>query len=750
MKKFLRRVLKPSIRISIGLAITAIAVAHVLGFLPSDLIRRIDYIIYDVRLKAQVLEPVLDDRILIVDLDERSLQEIGRWPWSRSKVSELVTKLTDELGAAVVTFDVVFAEPEKSDAFALIDLLDAQNPSLSQALNPVKPLIQQTFDHDKKFAQVLKDRPVVLGYYFNQNPSAISGALPPPLFTVDQLDGISLISTEWQGYGANLYELQRVSDSGFFNPILDPDGTVRSVPLLAQFDGGYYQSLALATLRVYLGNPQVIPVFPLGVADDYGALEYLALRSQEIELDIPVQRGLVELVNYRASGGPNAGGYRYISAADILNNRIRPEEIEGRIVLIGTTAPGLLDLRSTPVNPAFPGVEVHANVLSSMLDGEFKMVPEYSQGVVLIFTLLVGIPLAIIMPLLTATWSMVSALFVFLSSLALNSYMFYEQNLVFPVAIVIVMAIAIFVFDVAYGYLSESRTKRQMVNLFGEYVAPELVSEMAANPTGYSMEGESRFLSVLFSDVRGFTTISESLEPNQLREYINEYLTCMSEIIRGNRGTLDKYIGDAIMAFWGAPIPDDQHATYAITAGLAMLEEVPHLNQRLVQRGWPALAIGIGINTGQMRVGDMGSKIRKAYTVMGDAVNLGSRLEGITKTYGVGLIVGQETQTDAPSFAYRELDRVRVKGKDEPVAIYQPIKPQEQLTDDDKNELRTWQQFLIQFREQNWEQAQHLLDQTRVKTQLPVLYELYSQRINVFKSNPPGEHWDGVTRFETK
>lgn len=733
-----------------GFLITGLAVANVLGHLPSDVVDRLDYLIYDIRLRADVVNPEMDDRILIVDIDEKSLKEVGRWPWSRSIVADMVTELVDNLGAAVVTFDVVFAEPEQSDAIEAVNLLKDQSPVLKEQIQRYEESLSKAFDRDAQLAEVISQRPVVLGYYFNQNPDAVSGALPAPLFKRSQLGDFALQSIQWKGYGANLYKLQRVADGGYFNPLLDSDGTIRSVPLLTEYDGGFYQSLALATLRTALGNPQVIPIFPAGVPDDYGALEILALRGAELELDIPIQRGLLSLVNYRARGGPDGGGYRYISASDVLAGKLKPEEVEGRIVLVGTTAPGLLDLRSTPVNPAFPGVEVHANLLSSMLDGQAKLQPEFAKGLLLISVVAVGLAMSFLLPFLSATWSVVLSFVVLATSIGLNSWLYYEQHLVLPVAVVLLVVLSIFVFDVAYGYLAESRTKRQMVNLFGEYVAPELVTEMADNPKGYSMEGESRYLSVLFSDVRGFTTISESLEPNDLREYINEYLTCMSEIIRGQRGTLDKYIGDAIMAFWGAPIPDEAHAEYAIRAGLAMLDEVEHLNARLEKRGWPALAIGIGINTGQMRVGDMGSKIRRAYTVMGDAVNLGSRLEGITKTYGVGLIVGQSTQEQVPHFVFKELDKVRVKGKDEPLAIYQPLGPSEKITQDQQKVLLQWVSFLREFRSQQWDKADELLNEIKALDGEQVLYDLYAKRIEVFRSEPPGADWDGVTKFDTK
>jgi adenylate cyclase len=285
--------------------------------------------------------------------------------------------------------------------------------------------------------------------------------------------------------------------------------------------------------------------------------------------------------------------------------------------------------------------------------------------------------------------------------------------------------------------------------LFGEYVAPELVAEMAANPASYSMEGESRELTVMFSDVRGFTTISESLEPNELREYINAYLTAMSEDIRGNRGTLDKYIGDAVMAFWGAPMRLPNHASLAVATALQMQRSVIALNADFVKRNWPPLHIGVGLNTGMMRVGDMGSKIRRAYTVMGDAVNLSSRLESITKVYGVGVLVGVMTRDAAPEYAYRELDKVRVKGKNEPVPIFQPIDLDIALTDAQRDALARWHRALQLVREQQWDAAEQEILSLQQESKEGV-YALYLARIAVFRKEPPPPDWDGVTTFDTK
>jgi adenylate cyclase len=332
-----------------------------------------------------------------------------------------------------------------------------------------------------------------------------------------------------------------------------------------------------------------------------------------------------------------------------------------------------------------------------------------------------------------------------------NYWAYTEMDWVLKMAMTLVLIAGVFVLNVAWGYFFEVRKGRALVSRFGEYVAPELVAEMADNPEKYNMDGESRELTVLFVDVRGFTTISEGLTPKALREYINLYLTAMSEDIRdSHRGTLDKYIGDAVMAFWGAPVAFADHASRAVATSLLMQASAHRLNDDFLARGWPALKIGIGLNSGLMHVGDMGSKIRRAYTVMGDAVNLGSRLEGITKVYGVGITVGEATRAAAPEFAYRELDLVKVKGKNEPVAIFEPIVLDKDLSEADRHERDRWHEALAAVRAQQWDQAEQILAELQALSPERGLYQLYVERIAHYRAHPPGEGWDGVTTFETK
>jgi adenylate cyclase len=390
-------------------------------------------------------------------------------------------------------------------------------------------------------------------------------------------------------------------------------------------------------------------------------------------------------------------------------------------------------------------------MIAGMLDENIKQQPPYVLGAEFMLLLVTGLVLALVLPLMNPLRLTLLTLLVLVLVLATNIMVFDHGHLVLPLASGLTMILLLFTLNMAYGFFIEARGARLITGLFGQYVPPELVEKMAANPEQFSMAPRAEELSVLFSDVRGFTTISESLTPEDLSSYINEYLTRMSLVIREqHRGTLDKYIGDAVMAFWGAPVADRDHARNAVLAALDMQKEAVELNEKFKAKGWPTFAIGIGVNSGVVRVGDMGSKIRKAYTVMGDAVNTASRLEGITKQYGADIIIGEGTRKLITGFVCREVDQVRVKGKDEPVAIYEPFGLEGQVDQAKLDEILLWNQSLSNYRSQQWDQAERqLLDLKKLDPEVE-LYDIYLERIAIFRKHPPGEGWDGVWKFETK
>jgi adenylate cyclase len=702
-----------------------------------------DAYLYDARLRITMPDTV-DDRVVVVDLDEKSLAEVGRWPWGRNTLAELVRRLVDDYKVAVVGFDVVFAEPDESSGLRVLEAIGRKQLRGEAGYQQALQGLRASLNYDQVFADTLRGRPVVLGYYFSSLTNAAkSGALPAPIFEPGSFQGRPVQVVGWKGYGANLNLLQAAAASaGHFNPLVDFDGNSRRVPMIVEHGGAYYEALSLAVVRTMLGHAKLQPGYP----DKDGGMEWLEVLAADKEIKIPVDDSVAALIPYRG----RERSFPYISAVDVLKGRTDPAQLAGRIVLVGTTAPGLMDLRSTPVGATYPGVEVHANLIAGILDGKIKEKPGYMLGVDVLQICLLGGLLALLLPLLSPVRaSLLTGLAVILT-VALNLALWSSANLVLPLAGSLLLILLLFGVNMSWGYFVESRTKRQFTELFGQYVPPELVDEMARDPQAYSMEGRNVELTVLFSDVRGFTNISEGLDPQELTHLMNAYLGAMTEVIRKNRGTLDKYMGDAIMAFWGAPVADPENARHAVLTALAMQKELKKLAEPFRQKGWPELHIGVGVNTGMMTVGDMGSPVRKAYTVMGDAVNLGSRLESITKQYGVEIIVGPLTRERLDGFVFREIDRVRVKGKDEPVTIFEPLGLVGEVPDEILGQLKLWQHALRLYRAQDWDQAElQLLNLSRHSPECK-LYQLYLERLAVWRANPPKADWDGVTTFETK
>jgi adenylate cyclase len=734
------------VRIAIGLAITLFFIGHAARFYNVALITQLDNIIYDARLRLTMPRGV-DDRIVILDIDEKSLQEVARWPWPRDVMAQIINKLFDHYKIAIVGFDVVFAEADHSSGIKALDELAQKELKNVSGFADTYSRLRPQLDNDGLFASAIKGKPVVLGYYLNSEKDAKRiAAIPEPVMPKGTFTGRNIAFTTWVGYGGNLDGFQKnAANSGHFNPLVDIDGVVRRVPMIAELDGAYYESLSLAIVRTLLGFPKVEP----GYAPDrvlhkgYAGLEWLKVGP----LTIPVDEQVAALIPYR--GGKFS--FPYISLADVMAERVAPEKLKGRIAIVGTTAPGLLDLRSTPVDSVYPGVEIHANLIAGMLDREIKLKPPYMIGAEVVLLFIGGVVLAMLIPMLSALWATVAAVVGAALIAGMNIGIWTQADMVLPLAASLMMTATIYVMNMAYGYFVESRSKRQFTELFGQYVPPELVDKMAEDPQKYTMEPKAAELTILFSDVRGFTSISEALKPEELREYINDYLTDMSQIIRADyKGTLDKYIGDAIMAFWGAPVEDPQHARNGVMAGLKMQKECKVLNEKFAARGWPTLKIGVGLNSGNVRVGDMGSQVRRAYTVMGDAVNVASRLEGRTKYYGVGILVGEATREAIKDMVFKEVDRIKVKGKDEAVNIYEPIGLESEVDKKVQDELKLWQQTLRAYRAQQWDQVEvNLLNLQRMNPGCE-LYTLYGQRVAEFRRNPPPAGWEGVTAFDEK
>jgi adenylate cyclase len=737
------------VRLVLSALILLVLLVDTSGLYKYPFLKQLENWTYDTRLNS-TRPNTLDDRVVIVDIDENSLAEVGRWPWGRDKLATIVDNLFETYQVKVVGFDIVFAEKDKSSGLEQFEQLAnttlKDNADYKRALQEIRPSLM----HDDIFANSLVGKNVVMGYYFKANlqegESGITGLLPPALTRMDAQWSERLPLNKAAGYGGNLEILQSSARSGgyFDNPFVDADGVFRRVPLVQAYEGYLFASLALATAQGYLDAPGI--ELAVEAQGSKGGKEYYALETINLQrFQIPVDANGAVFVPYRG----RQGSFPYVPAYKVLNGSADLSQLKGKIVLVGTSAPGLLDLRSTPVQNIYPGVEVHANIISGILDNRIKHKPAWTIGYEFVLLIIVAVSMALLLPLVSPLIAAASTLG-FSGVIMASTFVAWNNNLILPLASPMMLIVLIFMLHMTYGFFIESRGKRQLANLFGHYIPPELVDEMSESPEEFSLDGENREMTVLFSDVRGFTTISEGMDPKELTQLMNALLTPMTRVIHKNRGTIDKYMGDAIMSFWGAPLADSEHARHALYAAMQMMDELKIMQEDFKQRGWPAVNIGIGLNTGNMNVGNMGSEFRMAYTVLGDAVNLGARLEGLTKEYGVNIIVSESTKSEIPEFLFRELDLVRVKGKNEPVAIFEPIGHKNDIEKSVTEELSAYRKALSNFRAQSWDKAE--LDFFNLNRSYPdrYLYQVYLERVTVYRNEPPGDNWDGVFTHTSK
>jgi len=733
------------IRVAISLALFVVFVAYIHGALPLKLVDQLERFAYDGRISLAASN-TLDPRIVIVDIDDKTLKEQGQWPLPRDKFATMMDKLFDTYHVKVVGFDVTFPEADRSQDLAVLDQLESGplkgDPSFMAQADKLRP----TMERDKIFATALQHRPAILGYVFYASTEAHSqpvGVLPPPVIP-DAHNRYPLVEfPQSVSYTTNLPVLAgAAAGQGFFSNPTDDDGSVRRVNLLQEYDGNVYGSLDLAMLAVLQNDAQVGLGFDDG-AQDMGHLEDITV-GQAL---IPIDDEMNALVPYRGPGR----SFPYVSATDVIKGTADAATLKDAIIYVGTTAPGLQDLRTTPVGKNYAGVEVHANLLSGIFDNRVMNAhPQYLRGSQTILLLLIAVLITwVAMRLSVISGALVmlgSAVVILFGNIALWKY----AAVVFPLASPLMFLLVLYILHTLYGFFIESRGKRHLSKMFSQYIPPELVEEMDDRKDTASMESESRELTVMFADVRDFTSISEAMQPKDLSQLMNEYLTPMTRVIHTHRGTIDKYMGDAIMSFWGAPLHYPDHAKYAVETALEMTATLAELNKTFKAKGWPELRIGVGITTGVMSVGDMGSEFRRAYTVMGDAVNLSSRLEGLTKEYKVQILCSEMTKEAAPEFQYLELDRVRVKGKDKPVGIYEPLIHKDKVDKDMKGLLLRHKQALTAYRNQDWDGAEKEFFSLQQSNPGRPLYGMYLDRVAYFRTHPPGTGWDGVFTFKTK
>jgi len=743
------RTLYVLLRSGMSLCIVALVMLHASDRLTIPLLTQLEQIAYDARLRW-TLPGGVDTRIVIVDIDEASLQREGQWPWQRQRLAQLVDTLFDHYHVRLLGFDMVFAEPQSTTQLRAMDQLAQgalrENADFQREWAHLRP----QWDGDKLLAASFKDRAVVNGYYFSMDVQQGSGLrvgqLPPPVAAQSALAGLVNPFGNASGYNANVQSLQLASGAaGFFNSsLMDADGLFRRVPLLLGFEGQLYEHLSLAMVRRLLDNPPLELYSAGGYAGD-------AAGSQRIEglrvgaFDIPIDAQGATWVPYRGA----QGSFPYISAAKVLSREADPQLLKGAIVLVGATAAGLMDLRSTPLQNTYPGVEINANLVAGMLDQTIKYRPPYTGGLELAVLALLGL-LSTGLGWLPPLRALLAAVTVAGIVVGFNLYAWQTLNQVIPLAPSLALLLLLYLLHSSYGYFVNTRREHRLAHQFGHYVPRELVAEMSRRPDSFALGGESREMTVLFSDLQDFTTLSEALTPQQLTQLMQFVLTPLTRIIHEQRGTVDKYIGDAIMAFWGAPLTDADHARHAVQAALAMKANLAAIEPELHAHGWPTLRIRIGINTGLMNVGNMGSEFRMAYTVLGDAVNLASRLEGAAKQYQACIVISESTRAAVPDIVCRELDRVRVKGRAQPVTLFEPLCISSDSSADLLQELTGHTEALVAYRAGDWPMAQTRFGDLAARHPAEPLYKLYLSRIAMLCDRPPDPQWDGVFNLTEK
>jgi adenylate cyclase len=734
--------------ILIGLLLTVIVFAiQVMWMTNPDqmrLITRLDNLFYDARFalfppQRQPLVP-----IAIVDLDEFSIQREGRWPWDRKKIARMVANLQTD-GVALIGLDMIFSEPSRNPVKQVL-----KQTSLPADLR--ERLVQQepAFDSDQAFARVI-GRNTVLGYFF-QNDNTSAGQLPFPFYQLSGQEQLSNSLLSMSNYTGNIPILaDNAMGQGFVVAVPDMDGVVRRVPLVIRYQDGVYASLSLTLAQLALDAPWI----KLNLANSGPGYVATGINIGN-RVTVPVDADGSMLVPFRGY----ARSFPTISATRVIEGDLSPkarETLKGAIVLVGTSALGLSDLRTIPLQTAYPGVEVHANVLDAILQAAlgkntFYRQPDWSSAASLLLLLLIGVLLAWLLPGRSPLAMLALALLICLVLVVgLNVWLWQVKHFALPMALPWVMWWLLTGFNLAVGFIETSRNKREVENLFGEYVPPDYVKLMLSESAKASMEGEQRNMTVLFADVCGFTTLSEALTTSELKHLLNRYLTEVTGIIFAHKGTIDKYVGDMVMAFWNAPLNDDHHARNGVLAALSMQQKVALLRDEFVREGLPALAVGIGLNSGPMNVGDMGSSYRRAYTVLGDAVNLGSRLEGLTRFYGVDILVSEATRDQCEGVLFRPIDRIRVKGKHEPVEVFEPLCLESEVEGTLVEQVRRFVVALEAYRLQRFSEAREIFvellaeDDTR-----ETLYRCYLERIAGFEVAPPAADWQAVYTHTSK
>jgi adenylate cyclase len=656
------------------------------------------------------------DSVVIIDIDEKSLQALGQWPWSRDILSKILYNLSNAQ-VAVIGFDIVFAEEDRTSPHKIFKKLDIKKEDIP--------------NFDLEFAQAIANTPTILGYQFELTDKKYINKNAPSIQTIfiekNKKQGQNYLITA-QGTILNIPILQNSSySSGFFNNIPDDTGIIRSIPLIISYEDEIYPSLSLETLRIGLGINKIY------INYDENGIKNLQLD----DLIIPTDRYGRLLINFRGKEKT----FKYISAFDIYNNNFEKEDIKNKIVLIGTSAAALMDLRATPFESIFPGVEIHANAIDNVISQDFLYKSSWIDGanIIIIFVLSIFTffivrkipiwitPIFIVALILTVCYSIYYLLF----------NVGIVLNILFPIFTISISG----VISLVIGYFYEIKKKEKIKSKFASKVSKDVMEELLKNIDNNKLKAQNKEVSIFFSDIRGFTNISEKLnKPELLVKYLNQYMTPMSEIIIKNNGTIDKYIGDSIMAYWNAPFDIDNHADKAVKSALEQLTKLEDLNKTFEELKQPKIEIGIGITTGITTVGEIGSIGRSDYTIIGDNVNLGSRIESLCKFYGSNLIISQDTKDKLVNkYIFRYLDHVKVKGRNNPIKLWEVLSFETKKDIQIEEEINKYNKAINLYENSKFDEAIKLFKELKInKIKLNThIYEIYISRCNEFIKNKP-------------
>ena len=743
MVKFLRSAF--SFERLLGMALLAgFLLVYYMDPYPVEFLRLKTFDFYQ-QLKPREIPPPQGKPVTIIDLDEESLNEVGQWPWPRTTLAKLVRNLM-QMGAALVAFDIVFPEPDRMNPNKIPDTVVGLDEATKAKLRALP-------SNDLVFARVIKESRVVLGqagYWKTMKTKNKKG--PPIKKSVALLKhGKNVVPARFlprfQTLVRNISVIEKsASGHGIFSLTSEPDGTVRRLPTLFVYEKGLYPSLSIEILRVAFNRKSIL------VKANRSGITFLGIHKN---MQLPTDsRGRVWPYFSKSDKS------KYVSAKDVLNGTVDPSLIKGKLTIVGTSAVGLFESRTVPTEPVMPGVEVHTQLIEAALHQAWLSRPNYFTAAELAMILFGGLAMIILVPWVGAKGTILLFFAVAGGAGGTSWYLFTEHRLLFDAGYAAISILLLYTVLTYTSYVKKEAVRRQTQDAFSKYMSPEMVERVVANPGMLKLGGEERELTLLFCDVRGFTTISEQFDAVGLTSLINKFLTPLTNEILKRQGTIDKYMGDCIMAFWNAPIDVPEHARHGCLSALAMLDEMAPLNERLAKeaeeegRKHIPLRYGLGLNTGLAVVGNMGSEQRFDYSVLGDIVNLAARLEGQSKAYGVDIVLGAETRAQVPDMATIELDLIQVKGKTVGVNIFALLGDEEMEQTRDFRTLRNnHEQMIVTYRVQGWERAKAKLSECRILGEpfgLDGLYDLYETRIAEYEANPPGLNWDGVYVAETK